>query len=62
MAVAHKQGFESVDEIETCVLEPGGNFFIKGKMPQKDDRQRDEIIKLLHDIRERVTRLEKRVH
>src|SRR5438552_10639930 len=26
--VAHRQGFESLNEIERCVLEPGGIFFI----------------------------------
>lgn len=62
MAVAHKQGFDSVSDIETCVLEPGGNFFIKPRVPKSDELQRDEMLKLLHEIRERVARLEKRVH
>src|SRR5579871_3056031 len=26
MAVAHKQGFDDVCDIDSCVLEPGGNF------------------------------------
>src|SRR5436853_1040980 len=29
--VAHRQGFESLNEIERCVLETGGIFFIQGK-------------------------------
>jgi uncharacterized membrane protein YcaP (DUF421 family) len=29
--VAHRQGFRSLDHVETCVLEPGGVFFIEGK-------------------------------
>jgi uncharacterized membrane protein YcaP (DUF421 family) len=61
-AVAHKQGFDSIGEIETCVLEPGGNFFIKGRTPPADQRQHAEMMKVLHDIRERVGMLEKRGH
>jgi len=60
-AVAHKQGFDTISEIETCVLEPGGNFFIKGRTPPADERQHAELMKVLHDIRERVMVLEKRV-
>jgi len=58
--VANKQGFEHIDEIEKCVLEPGGNFFIKGKTPPAGERQHAELMKLLHDIRDRVAHLEKR--
>jgi uncharacterized membrane protein YcaP (DUF421 family) len=61
-AVAHKQGFDQISEIETCVLEPGGNFFIKGKTPPTDELQHNELLKLLHDIRDRVAHLEKRAH
>jgi uncharacterized membrane protein YcaP (DUF421 family) len=59
-AVAHKQGFDSVHEIETCVLEPGGNFFIKGKTPPNDERQHEELLAVLKDIRDRVGKLEAR--
>src|SRR5579864_7431464 len=30
LTMAHRQGFASIDEIERCVLEPGGTFFIQG--------------------------------
>jgi uncharacterized membrane protein YcaP (DUF421 family) len=59
-AVAHKQGFDTIDEIETCVLEPGGNFFIKGRTPPNDERQHAELLALLKDIRDRVGKLEAR--
>jgi uncharacterized membrane protein YcaP (DUF421 family) len=58
VAVAHKQGFEDIRDIETCVLEPGGNFFIKSKTPPMDVRQHMEILQLLGDIRDRLARLE----
>ena len=59
-AVAHKQGFDDISEIETCVLEPGGNFFIKGRTPPMEQRHHAELMKMLHDIRERVNQLENR--
>ena len=58
-AVAHKQGFDNLEEIESCVLEPGGNFFMKGKTPPVDELQHAEVMKLLHDIRDRVSHLER---
>ena len=33
MTVLHRQGFESVEEVERCILEPGGTFDIKGIRP-----------------------------
>src|SRR5215831_2750379 len=33
LAVCHRQGFGSLHEVERCVLEPGGVFFLKGKVP-----------------------------
>ena len=33
LAVAHRQGFNDLDDIEKCVLEPGGTFYIQGKRP-----------------------------
>src|SRR5919202_4263831 len=44
LTVAHRQGFDSLEEIETCVIEPGGVFFIKGKTPSEDTRQHQELI------------------
>src|SRR5262249_10825475 len=32
-SAAHRQGFRSLKEIQRCVLEPNGTFFIEGKTP-----------------------------
>jgi uncharacterized membrane protein YcaP (DUF421 family) len=60
MAVAHKQGFDHLKDIDTCVLEPGGNFFIKGKTPPADERQHAELLSALREIQDRLGRLEAR--
>ena len=31
MTVLHRQGFDSVAEVERCVLEPGGTFHIQAE-------------------------------
>ena len=62
VTVAHKQGFNDIDDIEPCVLEPGGTFFIKGKRPADADRRQEQLVKLLEEVRDRVASLEKRVH
>src|SRR5579872_6873990 len=33
MTVLHRQGFGSLSDVERCVLEPGGTFFVQGKTP-----------------------------
>ena len=45
MTVLHRQGFESVQEVERCVLEPGGTFDIKRKMPPRQRWQHDEVMR-----------------
>ncbi len=43
-AVAHRQGFAVLDEIETCIIEPGGTFFIEGREPPRHVVRHNEII------------------
>ncbi len=61
IAVAHRQGFDDIADIDKCVLEAGGNFFIKGKTPPDDDRRHLELLQLLDEIRERIGQLETRI-
>jgi uncharacterized membrane protein YcaP (DUF421 family) len=58
IAVAHRQGFDDICDVDSCVLEPGGNFFIKGKTPPMDQRHHYELVQLLNEVRDRLTRLE----
>src|SRR2546429_3881761 len=36
LTVLHRQGFDSMDDVEHCVLEPGGTFFVQRKQPATD--------------------------
>lgn len=48
--VAHRQGFGSLDEIETCTLEPGGVFFIQSKHPSIDENRHAALLARLDQI------------
>ncbi len=55
--VLHRQGFAVVDDVESCVLEPGGVFAIQAKRPPREDRQHAEVMSRLDDIVKRIESL-----
>jgi uncharacterized membrane protein YcaP (DUF421 family) len=57
--VAHRQGFSSLKEIETCVLEPGGTFYLQGKTPPRDETRHEEILARLDDLSRQLAELKK---
>jgi uncharacterized membrane protein YcaP (DUF421 family) len=57
MTVLHRQGFGNISEVERCVLEPGGVFFIKSKQPPTADRHHSEILAKLDDLSRQVAAL-----
>ncbi len=50
MTVLHRQGFDDVSEVQRCVIEPGGTFYIQRKTPDKDAMQHDEVMTQLRDL------------
>lgn len=50
VTVAHRQGFKSLGEVESCVLEPGGTFVMQGKEPRQTDVQHAELTARLNRI------------
>ena len=60
--VIHRQGFGDPDEVERCVLEPGGAFFIKGKTPDQDELHHSALLARLDAIQSQLTALQNRVH
>src|SRR5262245_14800140 len=53
--VIHRQGFAHLSEVERCVLEPGGTFFIRGKSPQADEQRHTQLLARLDQIERRLT-------
>ena len=55
--VAHRQGFARLAEVESCVIEPGGTFFLQGKMPALAERQHTEVLARLDDLSRQIERI-----
>src|SRR5579884_1578311 len=54
MTVLHRQGFDSLSEVERCVLEPGGTFYIQRKMPPQDEVEHQAVMQALQDLRAKL--------
>ncbi len=50
MTVLHRQGFDSVDDVHRCVLEPGGTFYVQRRTPDADTMQHDEVMTQLKEL------------
>jgi uncharacterized membrane protein YcaP (DUF421 family) len=49
-AAAHKQGFETLKEVEKCILEPGGTLAMFGRKPSSDDLRQQAVVQRLDRI------------
>jgi uncharacterized membrane protein YcaP (DUF421 family) len=56
-AAARKQGFETLDEVQRCVLEPGGTLTFRGKRPTTDESRHGQLMDQLQRLTEEVARL-----
>ena len=52
--VLHRQGFDSLADVERCVLEPGGTFYIQRKNPPIDQLNHEAVMRALGEIRARL--------
>jgi uncharacterized membrane protein YcaP (DUF421 family) len=42
--VIHRQGFEHLNQVRRCELEPNGSFYIEAMEPSPTEKQHDELI------------------
>jgi uncharacterized membrane protein YcaP (DUF421 family) len=61
LTVAHRQGYEVLDEVDTCILEPGGVFFMKGRVPSTETQRFDLLMTRLTEIDKKLALIENRV-
>jgi uncharacterized membrane protein YcaP (DUF421 family) len=54
---ARKQGFESLDEVDRAVLEPGGTLVFLGKKPTPDEIRQQEILDRLNQLCDELAHL-----
>src|SRR5689334_3998034 len=57
MTVLHRQGFDSLEEVDRCVLEPGGTFYIQRKLPPTERVEHNEVMHALRELTNRLDRL-----
>jgi uncharacterized membrane protein YcaP (DUF421 family) len=56
-AAARKQGFDSLSEVEQCVLEPGGTLTFIGRKPTGEDVRHQELLGKLEQLTKEITLL-----
>ena len=57
--VAHRQGFASIGEVESCIIEPGGVFFMQGKIPSTDTSRHQDVMARLEQMSRQIEELKK---
>jgi len=57
VTVLHRQGFDGLADVERCVLEPGGTFYVHRKSPPADEVQHAEVMARLNELSTKLDRL-----
>jgi uncharacterized membrane protein YcaP (DUF421 family) len=57
-AAARKQGFDSLSEVQQCVLEPGGTISFIGKKPGTDEARHQIMLQRMDQLLAEVTKLQ----
>jgi len=60
-SVLNKNGFNNPAEVELCVLEPNGTFYVKGKQPSGDQVERANLMSALEGLRDEVVALREQI-
>ena len=58
-AAARKQGFDTLSDVQQCVLEPGGTLTFIAKKPATEDVRHQELLKKFDALTEELSRLRK---
>ena len=56
-AAARKQGFESIHEVQQCVLEPGGTITFIGKKPGTDESRHRQLMDRMEKMMAEIAKL-----
>jgi uncharacterized membrane protein YcaP (DUF421 family) len=49
-SVLNKNGFSDAEQVETCVLEPNGTFYVKGKSPSFEETEKADILQAIERL------------
>jgi uncharacterized membrane protein YcaP (DUF421 family) len=56
-AAARKQGFETLSEVQQCILEPGGTLSFLGKKPGTEDIRHHDLVARLERLSQEIALL-----
>ncbi len=59
ISALNRNGFNDPEDVEVCVLEPNGTFFVQGKKPSSDEVDRSHILAALAELSSEVKALRK---
>lgn len=57
MEVIHRQGFERLGQVGSCVLEPNGSFYVEPMEPSSADKQHTEVLARIEALMKEVSGL-----
>lgn len=57
ISVLNKNGFNSISDVQKCVLEPNGTFFVQGRSPGTDAIERGELLAMIGSLTDEVRAL-----
>jgi uncharacterized membrane protein YcaP (DUF421 family) len=60
-SVLNKNGFTDAADVETCVLEPGGTFYVKGKSPSSDEAGQKQLMDAIKALSDEVKSLRRQI-
>jgi uncharacterized membrane protein YcaP (DUF421 family) len=61
ISVLNKNSFNNPADVEICVLEPNGTFYVKGKSPSSDELERSQIMVALAELSSEVKALRQQI-
>lgn len=57
VSVLNRNGFSDASEVDLCVLEPNGTFYVKGKSPSTEAIERGEILAVIEELSNEIRSL-----
>jgi uncharacterized membrane protein YcaP (DUF421 family) len=61
LSTIHKQGFNGIEGIKKCVLEPNGSIYIEGRKPSETEEHRTDIVARLEQIQRDLRQIRKQL-
>jgi uncharacterized membrane protein YcaP (DUF421 family) len=61
LSAIHRQGFERIEEIMKCVLEPNGTFYIEGRKPSQTELHNSDVVARLEQIQKDLQQIRKQL-